>query len=153
MRNFRGDLSQAEFGAVIGKRQTVVSRLESPAYGSWTLRTMLEIARKKNVAVFCRFVDFPTFLKYSGDLSESALAPAQYENKDLVELIQETDRHQNEDALRALFSEPSPSAETNSALEGLLSPPPRPSPTPSANDNLAGPRQHGSRESAQSASN
>src|SRR5438045_2363080 len=62
MRNFRGDRSQAEYGAEIGKRQTVVSRLESPAYGSWTLRTMLQIARKENVAVLVRFVDFPTFL-------------------------------------------------------------------------------------------
>ena len=34
MRNFRGERSQAEYGAIIGKRQTVVSRLESPAYGS-----------------------------------------------------------------------------------------------------------------------
>jgi hypothetical protein len=79
MRNFRGDLSQAEFGAQLGKRQTIISRLESPAYGSWTLRTMFEIARKKNLAVFARFVDFPTFLKYTNDLSDDALNPQPYE--------------------------------------------------------------------------
>jgi hypothetical protein len=78
MRNFRGELSQEEFGDKIGKRQTVISRLESPAYGSWTLRTMFEIARKQNIAVFVRFVDFPTFLKYTSDMSDHALNPAPY---------------------------------------------------------------------------
>jgi hypothetical protein len=78
MRNFRGDRSQADFGVEIGKRQTVVSRLENSAYGGWSLRTMLEVARKLNVAVFCRFVDFPTFLKLSDDLSDEALFPASY---------------------------------------------------------------------------
>jgi hypothetical protein len=75
MRNFRGELTQAEFGAEIDKRQTVVSRLENPAYAGWSLRTMLEVARKRDVAVFVRFVDFPTFLKYSDDLSDAALGP------------------------------------------------------------------------------
>jgi hypothetical protein len=79
MRNFRGARSQAEFGALIGKRQTVVSRLESPAYGSWTLRTMFEVARKMNVAVFVRFVDFPTFLRYTDDMSDDALDPKGYD--------------------------------------------------------------------------
>src|SRR5580700_9103274 len=78
MRNFRGERSQADYGAFIGKRQTVVSRLESPAYGSWTLRTMLEIARKEAVAVLVRFVDFPTFLKFIDDASDEALHPRQY---------------------------------------------------------------------------
>jgi hypothetical protein len=83
MRNFRNDHSQADFGSEIGKRQTVVSRLESAAYGGWSLRTMLEIARKLNVAVFCRFVDFPTFLKLSDDLSGRALRPAPYEEAEI----------------------------------------------------------------------
>ena len=39
---------------------------------------MLEVARKLNVAVFCRFVDFPTFLKLSDDLSDDALCPSSY---------------------------------------------------------------------------
>src|SRR6266849_3240113 len=60
MRNFRGEQSQGEFGELIGKPQTVVSRLENPNYGAWQLRTMLEVARELNIAVFARFVDFPT---------------------------------------------------------------------------------------------
>lgn len=83
MRNFRGEHSQAEFGAEIEKRQTVISRLENPAYGGWSLRTMLEIARKKNVAVFVRFVDFPTFLRYSGDISDCALHPNEYDENEV----------------------------------------------------------------------
>lgn len=83
MRDFRGDKPQGEFGAEIGKRQTVISRLENPIYGGWSLRTMLEIARKLNLAVFCRFVDFPTFLKLSDDLSEAALRPKPY-NAEIV---------------------------------------------------------------------
>jgi hypothetical protein len=78
MRNFRGDLPQSEFGELIGKRQTVVSRLENPNYGAWTLRTMFEVARELNVAVFVRFVDFSTFLKYSNDMSDRALHPKPY---------------------------------------------------------------------------
>jgi|SRR6516162_892031 hypothetical protein len=79
MRNFRGSLSQADFAEKLGKQKTVIGRLENPAYGGWSVRTMFEIARKLNVAVFARFVDFPTFLKYTNDLSDGALNPTPYE--------------------------------------------------------------------------
>ena len=81
MRNFRGDLSQSQFAEALGKKQTVISRLENPSYGAWQLRTMLEIAQKLDVAVFARFVDFPTFLKLSDDLSDKALRPMAYEQE------------------------------------------------------------------------
>jgi hypothetical protein len=80
MRNFRGELSQGEFGELIGKRQTVVSRLENPNYGAWQLRTMFEVARKLDLAVFARFVDFKRFLQYSNDLSDDALHPKPYDS-------------------------------------------------------------------------
>jgi hypothetical protein len=78
MREFRGTMPQTEFAALLDKRQTVVSRLENPNYAGWTVSTLLEIASKLNVAVFVRFVDFSTFLKYSGDQSETALRPEEY---------------------------------------------------------------------------
>jgi hypothetical protein len=78
MRNFRGDLSQAEFAEKIGKQKTMVARLENPAYGGWSVRTMLEIARNLNVAVIARFVDFPTFLNFTDDMSDDALRPQEY---------------------------------------------------------------------------
>jgi hypothetical protein len=106
MRNFRDALSQAEFGALIGKRQTVISRLESPAYGSWTLRTMLQLARRRNVAVFVRFVDFPTFLKYTDDLSDSALLPQPYDKtvEEIDQLAETAEKTAEEGALKAFFS-------------------------------------------------
>lgn len=79
MRNFRGDLSQADYAEKLGKQKTVIGRLENPSYTGWSLRTMLEVARKENVAVLVRFVDFPTFVGFTGDLSESALRPAPYD--------------------------------------------------------------------------
>jgi DNA repair exonuclease SbcCD nuclease subunit len=98
MREFRGDLSQTEFAEEMGKRQTVISRLENPSYVGWTLSTMFEIARKQNVAVFVRFVDFPTFLRLSEDMSENALHPRAYDeahveedlNKETKPIIVET---------------------------------------------------------------
>ena len=81
MRKFRGEKSQAEFGKMIDKRQTVVSRLEDPKYGKWTLQTLFEVAAKLDVAVIVRFVDFSTFLKLTNDMSEEASRPTAYDQK------------------------------------------------------------------------
>ncbi len=78
VRALRGDLSQAEFGELIGKPQTVVSRLEDPDYGKLTLQTLLEVASKLDVALVVRFVDHATFLQVTNDFSEAALCPARY---------------------------------------------------------------------------
>ena len=122
MRNFRGELSQSQFAELIGKRQTVISRLENPSYGAWQLRTMFEIAQKLNVAVFARFVDFPTFLKYSDDMSEWVLYPAPYDQAMVDEVAPEDERLIGERALKALFS-PSPTIEklpgASSAMQGF----------------------------------
>jgi hypothetical protein len=79
MRKFRGEKSQSEFGNLIDKRQTVVSRLEDPKYGKWTLQTLFDVAEKLNVAVVVRFVDIPTFLKSSEDMSDDASQPQPYD--------------------------------------------------------------------------
>jgi hypothetical protein len=88
MRSFRGDLSQAEYAEKIEKQKTVVGRLENPAYSGWSLRTMLEIARKENVGVLAQFVDFPTFLNFTDDLSDDVLYPHEY-NEDQTDEIAE----------------------------------------------------------------
>jgi len=81
MREFRGAKPQVEFAALLDKRQTMVSRLENPNYSGWTLNTLFEVASKLNVAVFVRFVDFQTFLQYTGKQSEAALHPERYNQK------------------------------------------------------------------------
>jgi len=79
MRKFRGEKSQAQFGEMIDKRQTVVSRLEDANYGKWTLQTLFEVASKLDVAVIVRFVDFPTFLQLTSDMSDEASRPPAYD--------------------------------------------------------------------------
>lgn len=79
MRKLRGGMSQAEFAACLDKKQTVISRLEDPAYTGWSLRTIFEVARKLDVAAVVRFVDFSTFLTFTGDQSEAAARPAPYD--------------------------------------------------------------------------
>ncbi|MBH9807673.1 helix-turn-helix domain-containing protein, partial [Clostridioides difficile] len=44
-------LSQTEFGKLIGKPQTVVSRLEDPDYGRVSIRSLLDVAEGANVAL------------------------------------------------------------------------------------------------------
>ena len=89
MREFRGELSQAEFARKIGKSQQIVSRLENPSYHGWTVATVFEVASKLGVAAFVRFVDFPTFLKYTSDMSEAALRPSEYQQEAVDELAEQ----------------------------------------------------------------
>jgi hypothetical protein len=119
MRNFRGEVSQAEFAAKIGKQKTVVARLENPASGGWSLRTMLEVARKQGVAVFVRFVDFPTFLKYSADLSQRAVRPMPYEQQVIDEISRIEEYSLRDGALKALFSAEPKQAESQSARDAI----------------------------------
>ena len=101
MRKFRGDLSQTEFADLIEKRQTIISRLENPNYSGWTLGTLFEIASKLNVAVFVRFVDFPTFIKYTEEQGENALRPASYDQHQIDDFAQ-SEADQEAAILRAL---------------------------------------------------
>jgi hypothetical protein len=78
-RALRGDMSQEEFGKLIGKPQSVVSRLEDPAYGKFALQTLLEVAASLNRAVVARIVDFPTFLRFTEDVSQQAICPSGYD--------------------------------------------------------------------------
>lgn len=89
MRSFRGDRSQAEFGRIIGQSQSVISeRLESPAYGKWTVQTLLDIAAKLDVALIVQFVDWPTFLKFTHEISDETVRPASFDERKLMEAIE-----------------------------------------------------------------
>ncbi len=78
MRELRGEQSQSEFGTTIDRQQTVVSRMEDPNYGKWTLQTLFDVAEKLDVALFVRFVDFPTFLNLTEDISDRSARPEPY---------------------------------------------------------------------------
>jgi transcriptional regulator with XRE-family HTH domain len=79
IRTLRGDLTQSEFGDKIGKPQSVISRLEKQLDRHISIQTLIDIAVKLDIAVIIRFVDFVTFLRYTEDYSDNALAPRSYD--------------------------------------------------------------------------
>ncbi len=83
IRMLRGEQSQKEFGDLIGKPQSVVSRLEKQADKNISLQTLIDIASRLDIAVVIRFVDFPTFLRYTEDQSDSATAPSSYNDEQM----------------------------------------------------------------------
>ncbi len=78
IRALRGDRTQAQFGELIGKPQSVVARLERESYGKVNLQTLIDIATRLDIALVIRFVNFSTFLEWTKDYSPSALAPQSY---------------------------------------------------------------------------
>jgi hypothetical protein len=86
LSSLRGEMSQQEFGQLLGKPQPIVSRLQNPDYGKYSLQTLLEIASKLDVALLVRFVDYPTFLKITSDFSDEALRPASFDPEQLDRL-------------------------------------------------------------------
>jgi Helix-turn-helix len=87
IRALRGDLSQAEFGKLIEKPQSVVSRLERQSYGKVNLQTLIDIAVKLDIGLMVRFVNFPTFVKWTNDYSSEALSPSRYRQEDMDRLL------------------------------------------------------------------
>ncbi len=85
IRALRGDMSQQEFGRLIDKPQSVVSRLEDEDYGKVSLQTLIDVATKLDIGLVVRFVDFPTFLCATSDFSERAVAPAPYDGAPPIE--------------------------------------------------------------------
>lgn len=85
----RGDMSQTEFGHLLGKPQSVISRLEDPDYGKVSLQTLFDIASKLDIALIVRFVDYPTFLKQTNDLSLQARKPESYKQDQINNLAME----------------------------------------------------------------
>lgn len=86
LSSLQGEMSQQEFGQLLGKPQPIVSRLQNPDYGKYSLQTLLEIASKLDVALLVRFVDYPTFLKITSDFSDEALRPASFDPAQLDQL-------------------------------------------------------------------
>ena len=73
------DLSQGELGELCGKPQSAISRLEDPDYGQMSLQTLLELASAFDVALSVKFVDYPTFLRETKDLSTSNMMVSSFD--------------------------------------------------------------------------
>jgi transcriptional regulator with XRE-family HTH domain len=104
IRELRGGERQEDFGKRIGKPQSVISRLEKQLDRNISIQTIIDIAERLDIAVIIRFVDFPTFLKYTGDYSDEAVAPQQYDQSAVDALVRDDERSTYDDALRAIFS-------------------------------------------------
>lgn len=71
------NLSQAEFGHLIGKTQSFVSHIEDNEYRG-TVKILLEIAKSLNIGLEIRFVSYDIIL-------DSDVSPSAYEMKDIHE--------------------------------------------------------------------
>jgi transcriptional regulator with XRE-family HTH domain len=60
---------QRELSQILGKPQSVVSRLEDPSYGKVTIQTLLELASVFDVALQVRFINYSSFLQQTRNLS------------------------------------------------------------------------------------
>lgn len=72
LRDQRG-WKQGRLAAELDKPQSVVCRLEDPAYGKVTLQTLLEVAAAFDVALQVRFVSFSSFVQNTRDLTSTAM--------------------------------------------------------------------------------
>jgi transcriptional regulator with XRE-family HTH domain len=78
-------LSQQELGDLAGKRQNVISRLENPDYGNFTVNTLLDIASALDVALVVRFAPFSELEKLSRSLSPAVLAVPSFSEEEADE--------------------------------------------------------------------
>jgi hypothetical protein len=117
MRAFRGQQSQVDFGKILDKPQSVVSRLEDPNYGKWTLQTLFDIARKLDVAIIVRFVDFSTFTEFTSNMDETAASPKKYDQAEMDELASGAEPQLG--ALSAFIRRVDTAADQNTAIVAL----------------------------------
>lgn len=77
--------SQADLAGYCGgkTKQEAISRLEDPAYGRYTIKTLLKLAAAFDVALLVKFVPFSKFLIETSDKSETCLMAASFQDEDL----------------------------------------------------------------------
>ena len=79
-RDARG-WSQAELGARCGKAQAVISQLEDPDYGNYTLKSLQRLAEAFDVALIVRFEPFGRFAEHLVSMEPHDLAVPGYEQE------------------------------------------------------------------------
>lgn len=83
LREQRG-WNQRAFAQKLGKPQSVVSRLEDPDYGKYSLTSLLEIADTFDVALNVRFASFPEFLRLYSNVTPEAFEVESFEDSSFV---------------------------------------------------------------------
>ena len=77
LRN-KSNISQSQLAEIVGTKQSVISRLEDPDYGTVNLNTLLKIAEAFDVSLLVKFASFGKFINESQDISPKSLAVSNY---------------------------------------------------------------------------
>lgn len=79
------NLSQTELAAKCGvkTKQEAISRLEDPAYGNYSINTLLKIAAALDVALLVKFVPFSKFLIETADKTPNGLYAEEFGRENL----------------------------------------------------------------------
>jgi len=80
LRQQRG-LTQKQFAEKLGMTQTTVSRLEDPAYGRYSMRTLLALSNGFGLALFVRFMPFSKFIPATWDTRPKQFEALPYEEE------------------------------------------------------------------------
>jgi transcriptional regulator with XRE-family HTH domain len=83
LREQRG-LTQKQFGELIGKPPSVISRIEDPDYGKLSMQTLLEVAAAFDVALLVQFAGFPEFILRMKDVAPEALSRESFSEAQFV---------------------------------------------------------------------
>ena len=78
MRNTR-EMKQEDLGRLAGMKQEAICRLENPNYGSFTLKTLKDLASAFDVALMVKFVPFSELAKWDLNLSATSLDVPSYD--------------------------------------------------------------------------
>ena len=81
--------SQTELGKRAGKPQNVISRLEDPDYGRFSLETLLKVAAAFDLPLF---IDMPEWEDWLRKMSDHSTGPLQRHSFDLQRLTRATER-------------------------------------------------------------
>lgn len=104
LRNQR-NITQGELAKLVGKPQSVVSRLEDPDYGKMNLQTLLELASAFDVALQVRFIDYNNFIASTRNVSPTALEVDSFSQsfvgveRQPISVIADSDDDGNEEAV------------------------------------------------------
>jgi hypothetical protein len=75
-------MSQQEFGKLLGKPLSVISRLEDPDYGKVTIQTLVDIAAKLDVVLSVQFVSRRTYRRLMELISSEPSRPGHQPSKE-----------------------------------------------------------------------